>query len=61
MRNIQREEIDNNEEKLIIEYFNESDWFDEIKKKKSSQKKENKLKDREYSFNAKNFFDNKKI
>ncbi len=61
MRNIQREEIENNEEKMIIEYFNESDWFDEIKKKKSSQKKENKFKDREYSFNAKYFFDNKKI
>lgn len=61
MRNIQREEIENNEEKMIIEYFNESDWFDKIKKKKSSQKKENKLKDREDSFNAKYFFDNKKI
>ena len=61
MRNNQREEIKNNEEKMIIEYFNESDWFDKIKKKKSSQKKENKLKDREDSFNAKYFFDNKKI
>ena len=39
MRNIQREEIENNEEKMIIEYFNESDWFDKIKKKKIFSKK----------------------
>ena len=44
MRNIQREEIENNEEKMIIEYFNESDWFDKIKKKNLLKKKKINLK-----------------
>ena len=44
MRNNQREEIKNNEEKMIIEYFNESDWFDKIKKKNLLKKKKINLK-----------------